>query len=428
MTTISKSPFLTYTGTTQEKDLALLYLRRDIQIPLILTNEDENDEGYHEGKVTNTRFGSFPHSTLIGVKWGSQIRASTVDTGSRGRSGKNDKKRRRNDESQDSGAVKVPLNAQSGFVHLVPPTPENWTKSLPHRTQVVYTHDSSYILNRLRVRPGSIIIEAGAGSGSFTHAACRAVYGSGGKVLSFEFHQQRYEKLVTELTAHRLDDIVELRHRDVCEVGFDGSAYHANAVFLDLPAPWLALRHLTRDGPLKRNGAIRICSFSPCIEQVQRTFADLQELGWIEIEMVEVAAKRIDVRRDRVGLQEEGLKGVNPSAASVEEAVSRLSNIQKGIIQIGDETVVSKQTRLSRIQEAQVDRKLYLEGSISHRSELELKIHTSYLVFALLPLVWTAEDEEKAQSQIIKDPTKSRGKNQMKRKMRKETGQSINTE
>lgn len=428
--TTSRSPFLNYTRHTQEKDLALLYLRRDIQIPVVLTNEDENNEGYHEGKVTNTRFGSFPHSTLINVKWGSQIRASTVDTGSRGRPGKNDKKRKRNDESQDGDAVKVvaAVKAETGFIHLVPPTPENWTTSLPHRTQVVYTHDSSYILNRLRVRPGSVIIEAGAGSGSFTHAACRAVYGHGGKVVSFEFHQQRYEKLVTELTDHRLDDIVEFRHRDVCEDGFGGSTYQANAVFLDLPAPWLALKHLTRDGPLKRNGAVRICTFSPCIEQVQRTVADLQDLGWIEVEMVEVAAKRLDVRRDRVGLQEEGLKGVNPSAASVEEAISRLSDIQKRIIQTGDEAVISKQSRLDRIQEAQVDRKLHLEGSLTHRSELELKIHTSYLVFALLPLVWTAEDEEKAQSQIIEEPIKPKGKRQMKKEMRKETEDSIKME
>ena len=48
--------------------------------------------------------------------------------------------------------------------------------ALPHRTQVVYTPDYSYILQRLKVRPGSRIIEAGAGSGSFTHASARAVF------------------------------------------------------------------------------------------------------------------------------------------------------------------------------------------------------------------------------------------------------------
>ena len=31
-----------------------------------------------------------------------------------------------------------------------------------------------------------------------------------------------------------------------------------------------------------------------------------------------------------------------------------------------------------------------------HRTEPELKTHTSYLVFAVLPRPWTKEDEEKA--------------------------------
>ena len=414
---ISRSPFLNYTKTIEDENLALLYLRRDIQIPIILNAQDRDDEGYHEGKVANTRFGSFPHSTLIGVRWGSQIRASTVDTGSRGR-GKRNQKRKLDDEAQDSDVTKVPVRADSGFAHLIPPTPENWTTSLPHRTQVVYTHDSSYILQRLRARPGTIIIEAGAGSGSFTHAACRAVYGHGGKVLSFEFHQPRYEKLQAELQAHKLDDLVELRHRDVCQDGFEGSDHKANAVFLDLPAPWLALKHLTRPGPLARDKAVRICTFSPCIEQVQRTVGDMRNLGWVDIEMVEITARRFEVRRDRVGHQEEGLKGVNSNAASVDEAVSRLAEIQKRMIHGDDEERVTKQCRLAKIKEAQTGRKLHIEGYLTHRSEIEAKLHTSYLVFAILPMEWSEDDEVKAQNQVIPDPKKEKGKKQIRRELR----------
>ena len=43
-------------------------------------------------------------------------------------------------------------------------------------SRVQYTPDSSYILHKLRVRPGTMLVEAGAGSGSFTPAAVRAVY------------------------------------------------------------------------------------------------------------------------------------------------------------------------------------------------------------------------------------------------------------
>ena len=279
------STFLKPTSFTKEGDLASLHLRRDQSLPVILSTQvtNANDEGYAEGVVTNTRFGSFPHSTIIGAPWGSQVRASKVDTGSRGRA-KPNKKRKAEEAlvegagvttSQD-GTVKQAEVAESGFIHVLPPTPENWTTSLPHRTQVVYTPDYSYILHRIRVRPGSRLIEAGSGSGSFTHAAARAVFSENtpcqshedraaegvdgikdeeaktdesGRVFTFEFHSERQEKVKAEMIQHGLDPIVHAMHRNVYKAGFliydfedappdQRSSPCASAVFLDLPAPW----------------------------------------------------------------------------------------------------------------------------------------------------------------------------------------------
>ena len=465
------SPFLYCGEIAQSDSLAVLHLKRDLLIPVVLHSSDDLDEGYDEGKVTNTRFGSFPHSTLIGAPWGSQVRASAVDTGSRGRkgwegSGRKGRKRKRDEQfhneretekeadtdaqngeiiskadvirNQDTVATpKAAVEAASGFVHILPPTPEIWTASLPHRTQVVYTPDYSYILHRIRARPGTVLIEAGAGSGSFTHAAARAVYNGSsiaeqgeskvkgpdenpyGKVYSFEFHEQRAQKLKDELQEHGLANVVKLTHRDVCQEGFipfqtPPSDLNANAIFLDLPAPWLALKHLTRSGPsspLDPRASIHLCTFSPCIEQVQRTITTLRQLGWLEIEMVEIAAKRIEVRRERVGLQEEGLRGVNDSPASVDEAIARLREVEgrsrvfheesalegKGANPATAGAQVSKQQRLENIRNALEGRKLYKEGRLVHKPEPELKTHTSYLVFAVLPREWTGEDELEAQ-------------------------------
>lgn len=139
------------------------------------------------------------------------------------------------------------------------------------------------------MRPGSVLIEAGAGSGSFTHAGVRAVYAGypdgregpaaegdvreeakrleregwkatrKGRVWSYEFHRERVGKLREEIEAHGLDGLVEVVHRDVCKDGFlvrtkeegvqDGDEEDgeeeggfvspgATAIFLDLPAPW----------------------------------------------------------------------------------------------------------------------------------------------------------------------------------------------
>ena len=458
------SPFFHTPALTEADALAILHLKKDSLLPVTLRSTA--DDGYAEGAVTNTRFGSFPHSTLIGLEWGSQVRASKVDTGTRGRTKKQTKQpqkpndtavptasqslngsnKRKADESaqtellqsptkklkqlstsehEASSQAKTPIEAGSGFVHILPPTPEAWTASLDHRTQVVYTPDYSYVLQRLRVRPGSTIIEAGAGSGSFTHAAARVVFNgdpstsspskqkSFGRVLSYEYHEPRVHSLREELSSHGLDGIVELTHRDVCNHGFAlpdlPSQPQADAVFLDLPAPWLALKHLTRSSPsspLNPSSAVHLCTFSPCIEQVIATTSYLRKNNWTEIDMVEVQNRRIDVRRERVGFKEEGLRGVNASAATVEEAITRLREVETKLSDFHSNKAVadgratgvekkiqSKAERLERIRLEAESRRLYKEGNLVQRTEPEVKTHTSYLVFATLPREWSEEDE-----------------------------------
>ena len=477
---LTPSPFFHPGRVSAPGRLSIVHLKRDLQVPTILKEFDDDNDGYSEGKVVNTRFGSFPHSTLIGLPWGSQVRASKVDTGSRGRRVKGqDKKRKREfserpdapskiqklDEGDDvEGDASTPttpreeteaVTASSGFIHLLPPTPENWTSSLPHRTQVVYTPDYSYILHRIRARPGTSIIEAGAGSGSFTHASARAVYNGYpgiaevnclskrkrklGKVWSFEFHEQRHEKLQKEIEEHGLDGIVEITHRDVCEEGFlvGEESPMAEAVFLDLPAPWLALPHLTRSPPPKVareasantsknniNGAsdvpgkpflsplsavspVHICTFSPCIEQVQRTVSMMRQLGWVDIEMVELAQKRFEIRRERIGIDKGTQRGLLATPANVDEAVTRLIEVEGAFKsfhengapkKLGENADRGNPNSKEKIIESLVERKIYKEGKVVHRTEPEVKTHTSYLVFAVLPREWTAEDEEKARA------------------------------
>ncbi|KAJ8114831.1 hypothetical protein OPT61_g3389 [Boeremia exigua] len=151
--------------------------------------------------------------------------------------------------------------------------------------------------------------------------------------------------------------------------------------------------------------------------------------------MVEIQAKRLEVRRERVGLAEEGVRGGNASAATVQEAVQRLRDVEgraavfhslqkekqdevvrraearkKGLSvgEVGDAgkksklkgakeaLPPSKHDRLDKAKKDAETRALWKEGRLIHRTEPELKTHTSYLVFAVLPRQWTAEDEEKA--------------------------------
>lgn len=530
------SPFLNPGQAARPNQLAIIQLSKDDLIPVYLRDTEGEHDGYKEGHVLNTRFGSFPHSTLIGAPWGSQIRASNVDTGSRGRKkksqqakesvsvkkepenaeedaaglkrkrGPNDEgeKRVKGDPDQPATAIKdntaeqaqqttetgnaedqfeneqaykalqvsesskppqkqqktTTTAARSGFVYILPPTPEIWTSSLPHRTQVVYTPDYSYVLQRIRARPGSRLIEAGSGSGSFTHASARAVYdgetgfqdgtGPTGKVFSFEFHEQRFEKMRKEIGEHGLNRVVEINHRDVYKEGFlvDGKSPEADAVFLDLPAPWLALPHLSRRrikngnemegvqtgaegggedeqewiSPLNPKRSAYICTFSPCIEQVTRTVSEMRKLGWVEIDMVEIAHRRINVYREKIGLDVVSDRGAQQAPGNVAEALAKLKEIEVKTAEHNAKMFAGNSKTKKTDEDDDMDDyapppakvaaeggaqqaqgaakepavKPFLQGRLVTRPEAETKAHTSYLVFAVLPREWTEEDEAAA--------------------------------
>lgn len=133
-----------------------------------------------------------------------------------------------------------------GWAYVLQPTPELWTQTLPHRTQIIYTPDISMILFQLEVRPGSIVIESGTGSGSLSHAFSRALKPYG-HLHTFDFHEQRCEVAREEFKAHGIDDCITAYHRDVCADGFgDALDGKVDAVFLDLPAPNLAVPHAVK--------------------------------------------------------------------------------------------------------------------------------------------------------------------------------------
>ena len=128
------------------------------------------------------------------------------------------------------------------YAYMLAPTCERWGVTLQHRTQIMYVPDMAYVTTRLGLGPGSVVMEAGTGSGVFTHFLSRTV-APDGMVHTMEVDAERYKVALEEFEAHGLlGNTVTCTLRNICEDGF-GKEYEggADAVFLDVPNPWDAI-------------------------------------------------------------------------------------------------------------------------------------------------------------------------------------------
>ncbi|KAL3230741.1 hypothetical protein RNJ44_01190 [Nakaseomyces bracarensis] len=352
-----------YKDLIEEGDLALIWISRDNIKPVRINSKE----------TFNTRYGSFPHKSMVGKPYGSQI------------------------------AIRTKTAKKFAFIHVMQPSPELWTLSLPHRTQIVYTPDSSYIMQRLNCGPSTRVIEAGTGSGSFSHAFARTV----GRLYTFEFHQVRYEQASAEFKDHGLlDKNTVITHRDVCEDGFtikktDETSYefedgeeevqlNANAIFLDLPAPWDAIPNI--DSVITSDEKVGLCCFSPCIEQVDKTLEALEKHGWFDVEMVEIQGRQYESRRQMVRRLDDALERLSDIKKRKLEMVEKRRKTEEGIesgkVENEKQSNEPRKTiekskfnpfgKGSRIKEGDEN----FEWKEVTKIEPEIKSHTSYLTFA----------------------------------------------
>lgn len=210
------------------------------------------------GKMLNNRYGQFKHEDIVNA----QMSGKCMD-----------------------------VKGQS-FIRCLSPTPELWTKALQKRTQILYRADISMIIGTLNIKPGSVVIESGTGSGSLSISIIRSLLPTG-KLFTFEFQETRANQAKAEFESLGLGSCVISEHRDVVLNGLKHEAYNeADAVFLDLPNPWDVVKEAYS---VLKNGGI-LCTFSPCIEQVQKNCLEMQKSGFGLIRTVETLARPLFVR------------------------------------------------------------------------------------------------------------------------------------
>uniref|UniRef100_A0A915P4C9 Vacuolar protein-sorting-associated protein 25 n=2 Tax=Meloidogyne TaxID=189290 RepID=A0A915P4C9_9BILA len=242
------SHFLKYNNFVEEGDTVIIYVNPGTKYSIVVKR----------GKTIHMKYGALRHEFLIGKRYG------------------------------------TPISATAGYVHILRPSPHLWTQTCPKRTQILYTPDIGTIILLLDIKPGSIVCETGTGSGSLTHALATTV-GPKGKVYSYDIEAERVEAVKAEIETHGLSSTVSINCHNSCSSnGFPPEISNkCDALFLDLPSPWLAVEACVE--ALNPNKFGRLVSFSPCIEQVQQMVQTLDKNGFISIETIEIVPRKLKV-------------------------------------------------------------------------------------------------------------------------------------
>jgi len=170
-----------------------------------------------------------------------------------------------------------------GF-RILRPTTYDFLCHVPRPTQVMYPKDIGFILLRLGLSSGKTVIEAGTGSGAMTLALANAVRPDG-HVYSYEIRPDFLESAKRSLRRAEVEEYVTLRQHDA-RSGFRES--DVDAALIDLGEPWSVIPHVWE----ALRGGAPICSFSPTMNQVERTVTSL--LGkFANIQSVECLLREI---------------------------------------------------------------------------------------------------------------------------------------
>ena len=211
-----------------------------------------------KGKRFQNKFGVFLHDDIYGKNYGCKI----YDT--------KEKKK---------------------YISILSFVPNIWERCLNKMTQILFNPDISLIMILLNISQSSIIYESGTGSGCLSVNMSSLLSKGTGHLYTFEFNKERAEKLKDLFKFLNLDKKITITHRDVIQDGFqlndesveNPSHKKCGSMFIDLPSPWLAIKHAKK---VLNSGAYFV-SFSPCIEQVNQTMKAMKENNFIELRMFE---------------------------------------------------------------------------------------------------------------------------------------------
>jgi len=221
--------------TAQPSDLALLVGRDRKSFVLQLV----------AGQEFHTHHGILHHDDLIGTPWGTRL-----------------------------------LTHLDYPYVLLRPSTDDLVRTIKRNTQIIFPKDIGYILMKMRIVPGSRVVEAGTGSGALTLVLAQTVRPEG-RVYSYEVRPEMQTLARSNLERLGLDKHVAFKLRDI-EDGFDERG--VDALFLDVANPW---DYLAQAHEALGNGGF-FGSILPTANQVSELIGALQRSRFSMIEVEEL--------------------------------------------------------------------------------------------------------------------------------------------
>ncbi len=173
-------------------------------------------------------------------------------------------------------------------VLVLPASRRDRMEGLERRAQVIGPKDAAAILFYTDIGPGSVVVEAGAGSAWLTVALASAV-GPQGRVVTYEERPDFARFAEDNLRRAGLRARVELR---VADIAAGIAEREVDSVVLDIPDPWTVVRAAW--DALRVGGSI--ATFLPNVEQVRQTVEALREAPFVEIRTLEIIERELEVK------------------------------------------------------------------------------------------------------------------------------------
>ena len=168
---------------------------------------------------------------------------------------------------------------------LLKPTTHDFIMHSVRLTQIMYPKDIGLILLKLSLTSGLKVLEVGTGSGAMTVAAATAIKPDG-HVHTYEVRNEFADMAERNLKRASVAEYVTLHRADagdgIEEGGFD-------AAIIDVGDPW-PLIPLVHDALL---GGAPLVSFSPTVNQVEKTTETLGRVGFVNVHTVECFIREI---------------------------------------------------------------------------------------------------------------------------------------